>query len=130
MQRSAKCISISAGWQDVDELYSALPSLCLSPRCPASHLVYGPFLAAALHRNPRHQRQQLAIHALSGQLERKMIVVRPASMLDSDPGDHQLRLESSSNPLHGYSQTRVTTTPEPLSLELRLIIISVDGALS
>ena len=59
--------------QDVDELYSALPSLCLSPRCPASHLVYGPFLAAALHRNPRHQRQQLvwilAIHALSGQLE-------------------------------------------------------------
>ena len=61
MQRSAKCISISAGWQDVDELYSALPSLCLSPRCPASHLVYGPFLAAALHRNLRHQRQQLAV---------------------------------------------------------------------
>ena len=47
--------------QDGDELYSALPSLCLSPRCPASHLVYGPFLAAALHRNLRHQRQQLAV---------------------------------------------------------------------
>ena len=102
--------------QDVDELYSALPSLCLSPRCPASHLVYGPFLAAALHRNPRHQRQQLvwilAIHALRGQLVRKMIVVR-ICMLDTNPGDHQLRFESSSNPLHGYSQTRVTTYNHP-----------------
>ena len=50
-----------AGCRDV--LYSAVPSLLLSPRYPASasHLVYGPFLAARLHRNLRHQRQQLAV---------------------------------------------------------------------
>ena len=62
MQRSAKCISISASWAG-DVLYSAVPSLLLSPRYPASasHLVYGPFLAARLHRNLRHQTQQLGV---------------------------------------------------------------------